>query len=58
MPLLGCQKVPLHQPEKYTTQGPDVNNPDLDFGGTSSGFQADLGTTNPSPLGGISLSEL
>jgi hypothetical protein len=26
------------------------------FGGISSAFQADLGATNPSPLGGISLS--
>ena len=31
VPLLGCQKVPRHQPEKYTTQGPGVNNPAHDF---------------------------
>jgi hypothetical protein len=47
VPLLGCQKVPLHQPEKYTTRGPDVNKPDPDFRGIPSAFQADLGLTNP-----------
>ena len=31
VPLLGCQKVPLHQLEEYITQGPDVNHPDPNF---------------------------
>jgi hypothetical protein len=56
VPLLGCQKVPRHQLEKYTTQGPDVNNRTPYFRRHVPAFQADLGTTNPSPLGGISLS--
>ena len=38
VPLLGCQKVPLHQLEKYTTWRPGVNNTVPDFRRHDPGF--------------------